>query len=105
MTTKTVMKSLKSNKMSIIRIAPVCGGKIYMTPNKELPIEEEVEHVDEKSDKKARKVLQTSIDLSSKQDDGNEMFGTSPIARTRSNATSSRSSSGVKRLPTHSLTP
>ena len=31
--------------------------------------------------KKARKVLQTSIDLSSKQDDGNEMFGTSPIAR------------------------
>ena len=31
--------------------------------------------------KKARKVLQTSIDLSSQQDDGNEMFGTSPIAR------------------------
>ena len=58
MTTKTVMKSLKSNKMSIIRIAPVCGGKIYMTPDKDLPIEEEVEHVDEKSDKKARKVLE-----------------------------------------------
>ncbi|MBR5813327.1 MAG: inorganic phosphate transporter, partial [Bacteroidaceae bacterium] len=31
--------------------------------------------------KKARKVLQTSIDLSSQQDDGNEMFGTSSIAR------------------------
>ena len=31
--------------------------------------------------KKARKVLQTSIDLSSQQDDGNEMFGTSSVAR------------------------
>jgi uncharacterized membrane protein YphA (DoxX/SURF4 family) len=31
--------------------------------------------------KKARKVLQTSIDLSSQQDDGNELFGTSTIAR------------------------
>ena len=31
--------------------------------------------------KKARKVLQTSIDLSSQQDDGNEVFGTSTIAR------------------------
>ncbi len=31
--------------------------------------------------KKARKVLQTSIDLSSQQDEGNEMFGTSSIAR------------------------
>ena len=31
--------------------------------------------------KKARKVLQTSIDLSSQQDEGNEMFGTSSVAR------------------------
>ena len=31
--------------------------------------------------KKARKVLQTSIDLSSQRDEGNEMFGTSSVAR------------------------
>lgn len=51
--------------MPIIRIAPVCNGKIYVVPRtsedgKELrmdiPIEESVEHVSTKSDKAARKV-------------------------------------------------
>ena len=48
----------ESNKMSIIRIAPVCDGKIYITPDMDLPIKEEVAHVNEKSDKTARKVLE-----------------------------------------------
>lgn len=55
---KTLMESQRSNKMSIIRIAPVCDGKIYITPSMDLPIQEEVEHIDEKSDKKVRKVLE-----------------------------------------------
>ena len=51
--------------MPIIRIAPVCKGKIYVVPRtsedgKELrmdiPMEESVEHVSTKSDKTARKV-------------------------------------------------
>ena len=55
----------ESNKMSIIRIAPVCNGKIYVTPRAsadgkgflmDLPIEESVEHVSTKSDKTARKI-------------------------------------------------
>ena len=55
----------ESNKMSIIRIAPVCNGKIYVTPRAstdgkgflmDLPIEESVEHVSTKSDKVARKI-------------------------------------------------
>jgi len=55
----------ESNKMSIIRIAPVCNGKIYVTPRAsadgkgflmDLPIEESVEHVSTKSDKTARKM-------------------------------------------------
>ena len=51
--------------MSIIRIAPVCNGKIYVTPhptNKEaspywdLPIEEQIEHFSPQSEKAIRKV-------------------------------------------------
>ena len=53
---KTSLKPQKSNKMSVIRIAPVCNGKIYITPDMDLPIEESVEHVSTKSDKEARKV-------------------------------------------------
>ena len=55
----------KSDNMPIIRIAPVCNGKIYVAPRRaadgenlqwDLPIEESVEHVSTKSDKTARKV-------------------------------------------------
>ena len=54
-----------SNKMSVIRIAPVCGGKIYVTkhplaggesPHMDLPIVESVTHVSVKSDRTACKV-------------------------------------------------
>lgn len=54
-----------TNKMPIIRIAPVCHGKIYVVPrhssdNKDihwdLPIEESVEHIPSKPDKIACKV-------------------------------------------------
>lgn len=57
--------SSETNNMPIIRIAPVCNGKIYVAPRtsengKELrmdiPMEESVEHVSTKSDKAARKV-------------------------------------------------
>ena len=53
------------NNMPIIRIAPVCNGKIYVVPRPtadgsnlrfDLPIEESVEHVSTKSDKAACKV-------------------------------------------------
>lgn len=53
------------NNMPIIRIAPVCNGKIYVAPRRaadgenlqwDLPIEESVEHVSTKSDKVARKI-------------------------------------------------
>lgn len=55
----------ESNKMPIIRIAPVCNGKIYVVPRPsmdgkstymDIPIEESVEYVSTKSDKVARKV-------------------------------------------------
>jgi hypothetical protein len=55
----------ENNKMPIIRIAPVCNGKIYVTPRSvmdnessrmDLPMEECVEHVSTQSDKTARKV-------------------------------------------------
>ena len=55
----------ESNKMSIIRIAPVCGGKIYVTkhslaeeksPHMDLPIVENATHVSAKSDRTACKV-------------------------------------------------
>lgn len=55
----------ESNKMSFIRIAPVCNGKIYVVPRTskdgkgsfmDLPIEESVEHVSTKSDKTAHKI-------------------------------------------------
>lgn len=62
--------------------------------------------------KKARKVLQTSIDLSSQQDEGNEMFGTSSIARNMVRAVSklvdavSRNTpAGVKRWIAKRFTP
>ena len=54
----------KNNKMPIIRIAPVCNGKIYVAPRSvmddesfrmDLPMEEYVEHVFTQSDKAARK--------------------------------------------------
>lgn len=54
-----------TDNMPIIRIAPVCNGKIYVTPHPfengegsymDLPMVENVEHVSVKSDKAARKV-------------------------------------------------
>ena len=51
--------------MPIIRIAPVCNGKIYVVPRTsedgkemlmDIPMEESVEHVSTKSDKAVRKV-------------------------------------------------
>ena len=54
-----------TDKTPIIRIAPVCNGKIYVVPrhsseNKnvywDLPIEERVEHISQKSDKVACRV-------------------------------------------------
>ena len=57
--------NLPTDKMPIIRIAPVCNGKIYVTPHfsehqengyLDLPIEEKVEHVSVKSDKIIRKL-------------------------------------------------
>ena len=51
--------------MSIVRIAPVCNGKIYVTPHPtdkeassywDLPIEEQVEHFSPQSEKAIRKV-------------------------------------------------
>ncbi len=62
---KDLSFNASTNKMSIIRIAPVCNGKIYVAPrhssnNKDihwdLPIEESVEHISSKSDKLACKV-------------------------------------------------
>ena len=49
--------------------------------------------------KKARKVVQTSIDLSSQQDDGNEMFGTSSIARNMVRAVSKSVDAVSKKTP------
>ena len=55
----------ENSKMPIIRIAPVCNGKIYVAPRSamddgssrmDLPMEECVEHVSTQSDKAARKV-------------------------------------------------
>lgn len=62
---KESLNTLNSYNMPIIRIAPVCNGKIYVTPHPlengegscmDLPIVENVEHVSVKSDKAARKV-------------------------------------------------
>lgn len=62
---KETFNSSQCNKMPIIRIAPVCNGKIYVIPRStadeeknrmDLPIEESVEHVSTKSDKVARKI-------------------------------------------------
>ena len=55
----------ENNKMIIIRIAPVCNGKIYVNPRSDtakntsrmdLPMEECVRHVSVNSDKEARKI-------------------------------------------------
>ena len=55
----------ENNKMTIIRIAPVCNGKIYVNPRSDtdanksrmdLPMEECVRHVSSNSNKEARKV-------------------------------------------------
>jgi hypothetical protein len=62
---KDLSFNASTNKMPIIRIAPVCNGKIYVVPrhsseNKsvywDLPIEERVEHISQKSDKVACRV-------------------------------------------------
>ena len=51
--------------MPIVRIAPVCNGKIYVAPRMasdgeslrlDLPIEESGEHISTKSEKTARKI-------------------------------------------------
>ena len=56
-----------SDKMTIVRIAPVCKGKIYVIPHSsdsdehgcmDLPIVESVEHVSTKSDKVACKITE-----------------------------------------------
>ena len=49
--------------------------------------------------KKARKLLQTSIDLSSQQDEGNEMFGTSSVARNMVRAVSKLVTAVTKNTP------
>ena len=63
---KSSLKTQTSNNMPIIRIVPVCGGKVYVTkrplagednPRMDLPIMEEVQQVSEKSGKAPRKVL------------------------------------------------
>ena len=55
----------ESNNMPIVRIAPVCNGKIYVAPRMasdgeslrlDLPIEESGEHTSTKSEKAARKI-------------------------------------------------
>ena len=54
-----------SNNLPIVRIAPVCNGKIYVvprrpdgvkTPRLDLPIEERVEHFSPNSEKSIRKI-------------------------------------------------
>ena len=56
----------ESDKMSIVRIAPVYGGKVYVTPHPsdkeesprmDLPIVESVAHVSAKSGKTARHIV------------------------------------------------
>lgn len=49
--------------------------------------------------KKALKVLQTSIDLSAQNNDENEIFGTSPIARNLVRVTAKMADAVVKRTP------
>lgn len=61
---KGSLQSIQADNMPIIRIAPVCNGKIYViphTPEKgmsimDLPMEGQVKQVSPKSDKAARKV-------------------------------------------------
>ena len=62
---KNSVVSSPIDTMSIIRIAPVCNGKIYVTPHPtdkeesycwDLPIEEQLEHFSPKSEKTIRKV-------------------------------------------------
>lgn len=62
---KDLLFNPSTNKMPIIRIAPVCNGKIYVVPrhsseNKDihwdLPIEESVEHISSNPEKIASKV-------------------------------------------------
>lgn len=57
--------TFESNNMPIVRIAPVCNGKIYVVPcvtasgeslRLDLPIEESGEHISTKSEKAARKI-------------------------------------------------
>lgn len=61
---KGSLQSTQADNMPIIRIAPVCNGKIYVIPHTsekgilvmDLPIEDQVDRVSPKSDKTARKV-------------------------------------------------
>ena len=62
---KDSLLSTNGTNMPIIRIAPVCNGKIYVVPRPtsdeehicfDLPIEERVEHVSTNSDKVIRKL-------------------------------------------------
>ena len=51
--------------------------------------------------KKAKKVLQTSIDLTSQQNEENEMFGTSSIARNIVRSTTNMIDSVTRKMPRH----
>ena len=61
---KSSLHSFKSDNMPIIRIAPVCNGKVYVVPHTpeegttimDLPMEDRVEKVSSPSDKVALKV-------------------------------------------------
>ena len=61
---KSSLHSFKSDNMPIIRIAPVCNGKVYVVPHTpeegttvmDLPMEDYVDKVSPPSDKAARKV-------------------------------------------------
>ena len=61
---KSSLHSFNPDNMPIIRIAPVCNGKVYVIPHTpeegttvmDLPMEDRIEKVSPKSDKAARKV-------------------------------------------------
>ena len=83
---------------SIIRIAPVCNGKIYVTPHPtdkeasaswDLPIEEQVEHFSPKSEKSIRKVKErynAHLHTSALEPRERDQFSPRPIHCSRRNS-------------------